>query len=205
MTKTKFILFAVFSLMVNLATSQITDAIQQKLNHYISQAKLDSAKTYIQTNLELVNQDQTRSALNYELVKVLFMQSDYNAALKQAYNSIDRVKDEQQRVKFHFMIGAIYSAITDYSKSVEYFDLVVEHNQDTSLTLQTHLLLSQLHLELGDSTKAGKSITEAYKITSLTKEDSPTKKHVAMQYNFFNENYELCKQQNFKIIKDTTS
>lgn len=203
MTKLKFILLALLCFISNVVTGQ--DAVQQKIDYFISQAKLDSAKTYIQTSLDNTNNKQDKSALNYQLVKVLFMQSDYNAALKQAYNSLDRIKDEQQRVNFNFMIGCIYSAITDYKKSVEYFDLVVEHNQDASLTLQTHLLLSQLHIELGDSINAGKSITEAYKITSLTKEDSPVKIHVEMQYNFFNENYELCKQQNFKIIRDTTS
>ena len=185
--------------------SQDTDSIQQKINYYISQAKLDSAKTYIHTNLDKVNQKEKKSALNYQLVKVLFIQSSYNEALKQAFNSLDAIDDEQQRVKFNFMIGCIYSAITDYSKSVEYFDLVVEHSQDTSLMVQTHLLLSQLHLDLGDDANASKSITEAYKITSLSKEDSKLKNHVAMQYNFYNKNYELCKQQNFKIIRDTTS
>lgn len=203
MTKLKFILLALLCFISNVVTGQ--DAVQQKIDYFISQAKLDSAKTYIQTSLDTTNNKQDKSALNYQLVKVLFMQSDYNAALKQAYNSLDRIKDEQQRVNFNFMIGCIYSAITDYKKSVEYFDLVVEHNQDASLTLQTHLLLSQLHIELGDSINAGKSITEAYKITSLTKEDSPVKIHVEMQYNFFNENYELCKQQNLKIIRDSTS
>ncbi|KAG1658320.1 6-phosphogluconate dehydrogenase, decarboxylating 2, chloroplastic [Nymphon striatum] len=171
------------------------DDVQQKINYYISQAKLDSAKTYIQTSLDAVDNKQEKNALNYQLVKVLFMQSDYNAALKQAFNSLDSIKDEKQRVNFNFMIGAIYSAITDYKKSVEYFDLVIAYNEDPSLTLQTHLLLSQLHIELNDSTKAGKSITEAYKITSLTKEESPTKNHVEMQYNFFNENYELYPEQ----------
>ncbi len=185
--------------------SQDTDAVQQKINYYISQAKLDSAKTYIHTNLDKVNQKEKKSALNYQLVKVLFIQSSYNEALEHAFNSLDVIDDEQQRVKFNFMIGCIYSAITDYHKSIEYFDLVVEHSQDTSLMVQTHLLLSQLHLDLGDDVNAGKSITEAYKITSLSKEDSKLKNHVAMQYNFYNKNYELCKQQNFKIIRDTTS
>ena len=203
MIKLRFVLIFLLSFIVNTITGQ--NDVQQKINYYISQAKLDSAKTYIQTSLDTVDNKQEKNALNYQLVKVLFMQSDYNAALKQAFNSLDSIKDEKQRVNFNFMIGAIYSAITDYKKSVEYFDLVIAYNEDPSLTLQTHLLLSQLHIELNDSTKAGKSITEAYKITSLTKEESPTKNHVEMQYNFFNENYELCKQQNFKIIRDSTS
>lgn len=205
MMKSKFLLLAILSLITNIAVSQNTDSVQQKINYYISQAKLDSAKAYIKTNLNSTNQKKTKTALNYELVKVLFMQSSYHEALKQAFTSLDFIDDEQQRVKFNFMIGAIYSAISDYGKSVEYFDLVVEHNQDTSLMVKTHLLLSQLHSELGDSEKEEKSITEAYKITSISDVDSKVKNHVAMQYNFFNKNYELCKELNFKTIRDTTS
>jgi len=62
-----------------------------------------------------------------------------------------------------------------------------------------------LHLGVKDSTNAEKSIREAYKITSVSKLDSKLKNHVAMQYNFFNENYELCKELNLKTIRDTTS
>lgn len=203
MTKFKFLALAIVSLITQIVAGQ--DTIQQKIDYYISQAKLDSAKTYIQTNLDDINQKENKTALSYQLVKVLFIKSEYNEALKQAYNSLDTIEDEQQRVKFNFMIGCIYSAVSDYNKSVEYFDLVVEYNQESSLSVQTHLLLSQLHIELGDSINAGKSITEAYKITSLSEADTKIKNHVAMQYNFFSENYELCKQQNFKIIKDTTS
>jgi AraC-like DNA-binding protein len=205
MSTSKFLLLGILCLITNIATSQVTDTIQKKIDYYVSQAKLDSAKTYIQTNLEKLNQKENKSALNYQLVKVLFMQSSYDEALKQAFTSLDKIDDEQQRVKYNFMIGCIYSAITDYNKSVEYFDLVVQHNRDTSLTVQTHLLLSQLHLELKDSTSAGKSLTEAYKITNLSSLDSKLKNHVAMQYNFFSENYEACKEQNQEIIKDTTS
>lgn len=203
MTKFKCILFGFLYLVTTTAVSQ--DTVQQKINYYISQAKLDSAKTYIQTNLDDINQEENKSVLNYQLVKVLFMQSAYDEALQQAYNSLDSIDNEQQRVNFNFLIGCIYSAIADYGKSVEYFDLVVEHNRDSSLTVQTHLLLSELHLNLGDSTKAGKSLTEAYKITSLANVDSRVKDHVAMQYNFFNKNYELCKEQNLNIIRDSTS
>ncbi|WP_397362313.1 helix-turn-helix domain-containing protein [Olleya sp. R77988] len=204
MRKIKFILIVVFSLMANVVICQ-TDSIQKQINYYISQAKLDSAKTYIQTNLDKLPLNKNKSQLNYQLVKVLFIQSSYDEALKQAFNSIDKIDDQKLRVKFNFMIGCIYSAITDYKKSIEYFDLVVKHSDDASLSVQTHLLLSQLHLELDNSENAEKSITEAYKITERSNIDSKTKNHVAMQYNFFSKNYELCKQQNFSIIKDTTS
>lgn len=203
MTTLKFILITAISFITTTVISQ--DTIQEKINYYISQAKLDSAKTYIQNNLDTIKKEQNKSALNYQLVKVLFMQSDYNEALKQAYNSLDNLDDEEQRVKFNFMIGVIYSAISDYDKSIEYFDLVVQNKQDSSLTVQTYLLLSDLHLGRKDSIKATESLTEAYKITSNSNLDSRITDHVAMQYNFFNENYELCKQQNFKTIRDSTS
>ncbi len=203
MTKLKLFLILIFLLAANVVSSQ--DAIQQKINYYISQAKLDSAKTYIQTNLDKLSQKKDRSALNYQLVKVLFMQSAYDEALQQAFNSLDTIDDNKLRVKFNFMIGVIYSAISDYDKSIEYFDLVVKNNQDASLTVQTHLLLSDLHLGRKDSISAGKSLTEAYKITSTSDLDARVTDHVTMQYNFFNKNYELCKEQNFKTIRDSTS
>ena len=199
----KFILLAIYCLISNSLYSQ--DSIQQKINYYISQAKLDSAKVYIQTNLDNLKENENATELNYELVKVLFIQSSYNEALIQAFNSLDTIDDEAQRVKFNFMIGCIYSAITDYGKSVEYFDLVIKHNQNSSLAVKTHILLSQLHVELGDSLKAGKSITNAYKITSNSNIDSKIKNHVTIQYHFFSQNYEFCKQQNLEIIKDSTS
>ena len=202
MTKLKLFLILIFLLAANVVSSQ--DAIQQKINYYISQAKLDSAKTYIQTNLDKLSQKKDRSALNYQLVKVLFMQSAYDEALQQAFNSLDTIDDNKLRVKFNFMIGVIYSAISDYDKSIEYFDLVVKNNQDASLTVQTHLLLSDLHLGRKDSISAGKSLTEAYKITSTSDLDARVTDHVTMQYNFFNKNYELCKEQNFKTIRDST-
>jgi AraC-like DNA-binding protein len=201
----KFILFSLLCFSFNFAISQDSDSIQKKIDYYISQAKLDDAKAYIKSNLDQLNPEQNRSLLNYQLVKVLFIQSEYNAALIQAFNSLDSIKDEQQRVKFNFMIGCIYSAITDYEKSIAYFDLVIKHNQDPSLTVQTHLLLSQLHTELGDSINSGKSITQAYEISNTFNLDPKVKNHVAMQYNFFSKNYERCKQQNFEIIKDSTS
>lgn len=203
MTKHKFLLIAILCLISNAVVGQ--DSIQQKINYYISQAKLDSAKTYIKSNLKGLSQKQNVSALNYQLVKVLFMQSAYDEALNQAFISLDKLDDEQQRVKFNFMIGVIYSAISDYDKSIEYFDLVVENKKDSSLTVQTYLLLSDLHLGKKDSSNARNSLTEAYKITSNSNLDPRITDHVAMQYNFFNENYELCKQQNLKTIRDTTS
>ncbi|PHR69743.1 MAG: hypothetical protein COA67_10105 [Lutibacter sp.] len=205
MMKYKFILLAFFIAITNVANCQKTDTIQQKINYYISHAKLDSAKTYIKLNLKELPQKQNRNILNYQLVTVLFMQSDYDEALKLAFNSLDQIDDKQEKVKFNFMIGAIYSTISDYSKSADYFDLVVEHTQDSSLLVKSHLLLSDLYLELKDSTNSGKSITEAYKITNLANLDSKINNHVAKQYNFFNKNYELCKELNFEIIRDTTS
>jgi len=205
LTKKKYILL-IFTYLITLSmVSQETDSIQQKIDYYISQAKLDSAKVYIKTNLKNIKQQKSKNALNYQLVKVLFMQSAYNESLKQAFNSLDTIDDENERVKFNFMIACIYSAITDYNKSIEYFDLVVKHSENSSLTVKAHLLLSDLHLGRKDSISAGKSLTDAYKITSISNLDSKLKTHVAMQYNFFSKNYEACKQQNLEIIRDTTS
>ena len=205
MTQFKYFLFIISCLIAHFASSQDIINVQKKIDYYISQAQLDSAKTYIQSNLNTIKLKSDKDNLNYQLVKVLFMQSYYEQALRQAYTSLDGINDQQQRVKFNFMIGVIYTAISDYGKSVEYYDLVVEHNEQSSLTLQTHLLLSQLHIELGDSIKAGKSLSKAYEITKLEEIDSKTKNQVAMQYNFFNKNYEQCKQLNFNVLKDTTS
>ncbi|MCH3885778.1 helix-turn-helix domain-containing protein [Tenacibaculum aquimarinum] len=201
----KLILLLFFYFITNIVVSQEAVQIQQKINQYISQAKLDSAKIYIKENLNKLAKKEDKSALNYQLVKVLFMQSSYNEALKIAFNSLDNIKDEQKRVNFNFMIGAIYSAITDYDKSIEYFDLVVKHNQNASLSVQTHLLLSSLYQNKKDSINAKKAITDAYKITKGSNINPITKNHVAMQYNFFNKNYELCKELNFQTIRDTTS
>ncbi|MFK8009903.1 MAG: OmpA family protein [Saprospiraceae bacterium] len=203
MNKFNFLLLLFISFLANTALAN-PDSIQQKIDYYISQAKFDSAKIYITTNLNDINQQKNISSLNYQLVKVLFIQSNYNEALKQAFNSLDQVDDKQQQVKLNFMIGCIYSAIKDYRKSIEYFDLVVEDSKDASLLVKTYLLSSELHLELNDSTNARKALTEAYKITNLSSSDNPLKNHVSIQYNFFSENYELCKQQNLEIIQDTS-
>lgn len=203
MSKLKIIVFIFFSLMSNAIYSQ--DTIQQKIDYFISQVKLDSAKNFIQRKLELADQKQNKNALNYQLVKVLFMQSAYDEALKHAFESLDEINDDGQSVKFNFIIGAIYSAIADYSKSAGYFDLVVQHSQDTALSLQTHLLLSQIHLDLGDSIKTGQSLTIANELVKASNVAPRMRDHVVMQYNFFYEKYELCKAQNLKIISDSTS
>ncbi|APG64010.1 hypothetical protein LPB136_00885 [Tenacibaculum todarodis] len=205
MKNIKLIFFFTFIFTINAVIGQESAQIQQKINQYISQAKLDSAKIYIKANLDKLPKKQDKSALNYQLVKVLFMQSSYNEALKIAFNSLDTIKDEQKRVNFNFMIGAIYSAITDYDKSIEYFDLVVKHNKNNSLSVQTHLLLSSLYQNKKDSINAKNAIIEAYKITKDSDLNPITKNHVAMQYNFFNKNYELCKKLNFQTIRDTAS
>jgi AraC-like DNA-binding protein len=202
-TQLRFIFLVLFSFLCNSIIGQ--DTIQQKIDYYISQSKLDSAKLYINKNLVRLKNVERKNALNYQLVKVLFMQSAYDESLDQAYNSLDAIDDEQQRIKFNFMIGVIYSAIADYGKSVDYFDLVVEHDQNSSLSLQTHLLLSQLHIDSGDSLNAGKSLTKAYELSKTIEIDDKTKKHVAMQYNFYHNNYEECKKINFDVLKDTTS
>lgn len=204
MTKFKFILLSFFSFLANIAFAN-PDSIQQKIDYYISTAEFDSAKIYIQTKLNDINQAKNIGSLNYQLVKILFIQSNYNEALKQAFNSLDQIDDKQLSVKFNFIIGCIYSAIKDYGKSIEYFDLVAKGSKDSSLLVKTHLLASELHLELNDSTNARKSLTAAYNITSLSNSDDPLKNHVSIQYNFFSQNYELCKQQNLKIIQDTSS
>jgi len=205
MTKPKLILLILFSSIVNIAAGQQIDRIQQKINSYISQAQLDSAKVYIQSNLNKINEQSTKNTLNYQLVKVLFMQSAYDEALQQAFNSLDNIKDKKEKVKFNFMIGVIYSAISDYDKSIEYFDLVVETDQNSSLTVQTYLLLSDLHTGKKDSINSKRAIDEAFKLTSRSNFDPKITDHVAMQYNYLNENYEACKELNFKTIKDTTS
>lgn len=201
----KFILLVVFYLIVTMMNGQNIDSIQQKVNYYISQAQLDSAKLYIESSLKTLNKQEDKTALNYQLVKVFFIQSSYDKALKQAFNSLDSVDDEAQKVKFNFMIGAIYSAISDYDKSIEYFNQVVTNDENPSLAVQTHLLLSDLYLGKKDSINAGKSLAEAYKITRNFDVNVKMSDHVNMQYNFFNKNYEICKQLNFKTIKDSTS
>jgi AraC-like DNA-binding protein len=204
MTKLKFCLFFLFSLLTNPAHAQ-QDITQQKIDSYISQAKFDSAKIYIQTKLNDRAQEKNVSSLSYQLVKVLFIQSDYREALKQAFNALDMIDDKKEAVNLNFIVGCIYSAIKDYDKSIEYFDLVVKHTGDSSMLVKSHLLTSELHLELGDSTLARASLGEAYNITQVYGLDSKLKSHVAMQYNFFSQNYELCKQQNLKVIADSTS
>ena len=205
MIKFKSILIFVLSLFAISAFAS-PDSIQQKIDYYISHAKFDSAKTYIQTNLDDLNQKQNLSDLNYQLVKILFIQSDYKEALKTAFYALDELdNNKEQSEKFNFMIGCIYSAIQDYHKSIEYFNLVIRSSNDSSLIVKAHLLSSDLHLELKDTMNAQKSLAEAYEITSLSNVDSPLKNHVSIQYNFFSENYELCKKQNLKIIEDSTS
>ncbi len=203
MIKLKFLFFLILVSISYAAISQ--DSIQKKVNYYLSQAKLDSAKFYIQSSLKKVNLEENRNDLNYQLVKVYFMQSAYDEALNQAFSSLDNIKNEEQRVKFNFMIGVIYSAVKDFDKSIEYFDLAVKHSQTPSLTVKAHLLLSDLYLGRNDSINSGKSLTDAYKITSVSILDDKLTKHVDMQYSFFSGNYERCKELNFEIIKDTTS
>ena len=103
MTKFKFILLSFFSFLANIAFAN-PDSIQQKIDYYISTAEFDSAKIYIQTKLNDINQAKNIGSLNYQLVKVLFIQSNYNEALKQAFNSLDQIDDKQLSVKFNFII-----------------------------------------------------------------------------------------------------
>ena len=201
MKKITFIILLIFS---TLSVFANIDSLQQKINYFVSQAQFDSAKTFIQDQLNNNTKNENRTELNYQLVKVLFIQSDYNESLKQAYAALDKIDDEKEKIKFNFIIGCIYSAINDYTKSIEYFDLVTTHSIDTSLLVQTHLLLCELHIEIGDSTNALNSITKAYEITSKSKADSQLKNHVAMQYSFYSKDYETCKQLNLKTIKDST-
>jgi len=204
MIKFKFILLLGLSLLGK-TVAATPDTVQKKIDYYISQAKFDSAKVYIQTNLTDVAQRSNINSLNYQLVKVLFIQSDYTEALKIAYNALDEIDNKKESIKFHFLIGCVYSAIQDYTKSIEYFDLVVGNSKDSSLLVKAHLLSSELHLALSDSTNAQQSLVAAYEITNHSNLDSKIKNHVFMQYHFFNQNYELCKQQNLKIIADTTN
>ncbi|WP_147677179.1 helix-turn-helix domain-containing protein [Algibacter pacificus] len=205
MTKYFFFLLLVFILTPVSASCQETQAIQQEIDNYISQAKLDSAKIYIKNQTAKQHKSEVKNALNYQLVKVLFMQSAYNEALTEAFYSLDTIDNEQEKVKFNFMIGVIYSVISDYDKSIEYFDLVIKNNQAPPLSVQTFLLLSNLHLSKNDSLNAGNSLTKAYKLTKTSTLDNKTKNHVAMQYSFYTKNYERCKELNLKAIRDTTS
>ncbi len=205
MAKFKYILFFILCLLTNISLAS-PDTIQQKIDYYIAQAQFDSAKIYIQTNLDDINQRHSISSLNYQLVKVLFIQSNYKESLKKAFYALDKIDNsEEQTVKYNFIIACIYSAIKDYKKSIDYFDLVVSDSKDSSIMVKSHLLSSELYLELKDSTNAQRSLAAAYKITNHSNLDSKLKNHVSIQYNFFSKNYELCKQQNLKIIEDTTS
>jgi len=203
MTKLKLFVLTLLLLGTNYSFGQ--DSIQQKINYYISQAKLDSAKAYIETKLTELDKKEQKDALNYQLVKVLFMQSAYDESLLTAFNSLDNIKEEKERVKFNFMIGVIYSSVMDYEKSIDYYNLVVSNSKDSSLLVKSHVLLSDLYLGLKDSTKAVASINQAYKITTGANLEPGITNHVAMQYNFYNENYEECKRQNIKVIQDSTS
>lgn len=192
------------SFFTNVAIGQ--DSIQQKIDYYISQAKLDSAKIYIQTNLANPSLTKNNTNLNYQLVKVLFIQSDYKEALKKAFYALDNLENSrEQKINFNFIIACIYAATKDAKKSFKYFDLVIKDSKDAALLVKVHLLLTELHLVVKDTSNARKSLTAAYKITKDSNLDYKIKNHVSIQYNFFNQNYELCKQQNLKIIEDTTS
>jgi len=181
------------------------DTLQYKIDNYFAQGKFEEAKTFINENLKTAYKKQEINLLNYQLVKVLFIQSDYDQALQTAFTSVDKIDNKLEAVKFNFMIGCIYSAISDYGKSVEYFEEVTKFSVDSSLTVQTQLLLSELHLELQDSTKALKVLTEAHQMTKNSSLDQKMRDHVSMQYNFHSKNYKLCKEQNFKIIQDTSN
>ena len=204
MTVYKTILIFLLTFAANIAFAN-QDSIQHKIDYYLSQAKFDSAKHLIKTSLEVVFEKDSRNSLNYQLVKVLFIQSEYDTALEHAFSSIDKINNQAESVNFNFMIGCIYSAISDYPKSVEYLNLVTNSSRDSSLTVQTHLLLSELHLELGDPSESLESLTKAYKITQQSNLDEKIKNHVAMQYSFQSEDYERCKKLNLKIITDNTS
>lgn len=201
----KFKFFLISTLFLFSYSGNAQDQVQQKIDYYLSQAKLDSAKLFIYDQLDTDLEISERNGLNYQMVKVLFIRSEYNEALELAFSALETIGSEEQKVKFNFMIACIYSAISDFHTSIDYFDLVIENNRDSSLSVQTYLLLSELHLELSDSLNAKISINKAHDITTQSTLDDKLKNHVAMQYNFFNGNYELCKQQNFSIIKDSTS
>ena len=205
MNKFRIVLVLGFSLLVN-SILAIPDTIQQKINYYISQAEFDSAKNYIESKLLDTSLNDNSASLNYQLVKVLFIQSDYEEALKISFKTLDQIDDDiEQGAKFNFMIACIYSAIKDYTKSIEYFDQVVSQSTDSSMVVKAHLLSSELHLELKDSTYAKQSLESAYNITKHSNLNSSLKNHVSIQYNYHNHNYEECKKQNLVIINDTTS
>jgi len=204
MARLKFLLLILLGFLATTSNANV-DTLQHKINTYFAQGKFQDAKEYITTNLESAYKKEEVNLLNYQLVKVLFIQSDYDKALKTAFNSLDKVGNKHEEVKFNFMIGCIYSAISDYGKSVEYFEEVTRFSIDSSLTVQTQLLLSELHLELQDSVKALKVLTDAHELSKNSSLDKKMKDHVSMQYNFHSQNYELCKEQNFKILKDTSS
>ena len=199
-------IFFSFLLFLSTTTFANPDTVQQKIEYYISQAQFDSAKVYIQNKLEDIEQKENISTLNYQLVKVLFIQSKYKEALETAFNALDQIENsKEQSIKFNFLIACIYSAIKDYAKSIEYFDWVLRDSQDSSLLVKAHLLSSELYLELRDSTHARRSLNEAYKISEGANLDSQLKTHVSIQYHFYNKNYELCKKENLKIIADSSS
>jgi len=181
------------------------DTIQQRIDYYLAKAEFDSAKLFIQNALDDTKEERKKSTLNYQLVKVLFIQSNYHEALKQAFNSLDAISDQKKKVNFNFMIGCIYSAIKDYEKSIEYFDLVLKGSGDSSLLVKTYLLSSELYLEISDSLGAQQSLAEAYKITNASELNGDLEDHVAMQYHFINRAYEKCKRLNLKVIRDSTS
>jgi len=181
------------------------DSLQLQIDQYISKAQFGSAKDYILSKLETENQYEQLDYLNYQLVKVLFIQSDYNQALKHAFKALDDTSSSEQITKLNFIIGCVYSAISDYQKSIDYFDMVINQSLDSSLIVQTHLLSSELYLLVQDTTKAIKTLTEAYEITNNADLDQKIKKHVSIQYNYFSQNYAACKKENFEIIEDSTS
>jgi len=187
------------------AMSQDISIFKEDIDKLVSQSKLDSARIYISQMLIQSDDKETELALNYELTKVLFMQSSYDKALKLSFQSLDRISNRQEKVKFNFITGCIYSAISDYGQSVKYFNQVTENSLDSSLLCQTYLLLSNLHAEQGNEDKSAQSITNAYEITKLTKLDPRVVNHVTKQYNYYNGNFELCKAENFEVINDSAS
>jgi len=203
MQKIPFFIIFLFSL-PGLETSGQNN-LQDRIDYYISQAQLDSAKSFILKSLRKGINNADRSALNYQLVKVHFMQSAYDEALDHAFSSLDQIRDDKDRVPLHFMIGVIYSAVKDFDKSISYFDQVVRSSDTPSLTVKAHLLLADLYLGKNDSINSGKSLTEAYKLTSSSDLDSKITQHVAKQYSFFLGKYEQCKELNFQIVRDSTS
>ena len=86
----------IFLLILSYSSRASSEILQKKIDYYVSQAKFDSAKLFIKTNLNDANQKENTTLLNYQLVKVLFIRSDYNEALKQAFNALDNIDNEKE-------------------------------------------------------------------------------------------------------------